>query len=771
MTATLTREAAPAADPNAAARPPATPPARPARSPGAAVTLDVVATIGLAVYSTVAALGLSRVFGDGTFVGDVIIIVAVGHGISLALRLLRVPVLVAVLATLLALVWTVGYLHYPETYGNLLPSMATWDVASADVALVRQQFRDAVAPVAYVGGWALLASIGTAFVVFASDLFAFRANGRGEALVPGAVLFVFVAALGVDEDRIGLTLALVAAGFLAAALLRARATPPPRTLLGRRRLSLATILPATIITGGLVVLAAWVIGPRLPGAADEPLIDTRQQNGGVTEVGNPLVDIRARLVNQSASQMFSINATAPAYWRVTALPAFDGDTWGLPERAIEDVDGQLQAAATGAIENRQEITVAALTGRLVPAAAEPIAASDAGLRWSAETSTLVRTDRPLERGDRFEVVSAVPVITPDQLRATGSTAPPDPMHLELPGDFPESVRQQALVLAAGAATPYDVALAMQNWFRTEFRYSTEIPQGHGNDAIQAFLRQRAGYCEQFAGTMAAMARSLNIPARVAVGFTPGLVEANGTRSVLGRNAHAWPELWFDGIGWVPFEPTPGRGAPGTESYTGVAPAQDETVPTPSEAAAEAEPATPATTLPATPPSVPAGDLIETAPPAPVFPPIVGTVSGPAIGRIVVLGLVALGVVTLGAPPLVRRWRRRHPNPDPAVQVNDLWVRAMGAVEATGYRVDRSLTPLEQARAAAPRLPVAARPLRSLAHLTTQATFSPADEVALIEVPTAPGEGGPRRWCRQVERIATDSMTPGGRARRYFTIWK
>ena len=70
-----------------------------------------------------------------------------------------------------------------------------------------------------------------------------------------------------------------------------------------------------------------------------------------------------------------------------------------------------------------------------------------------------------------------------------------------------------------------------------------------------------------------------------------------------------------------------------------------------------------------------------------------------------------------------------------------------------------------------RLPVAARPLRSLAHLATQANFSPADEVALIEVPTAPGAGGPRRWCRQVERIATDSMTPGGRAKRYFTVWK
>ena len=52
--------------------------------------------------------------------------------------------------------------------------------------------------------------------------------------------------------------------------------------------------------------------------------------------------------------------------------------------------------------------------------------------------------------------------------------------------------------------------------------------------------------------------------------------------MLGKNAHAWPEIWFDGLGWVPFEPTPGRGAPGAENYTGVAPAQDEAAPGPGD---------------------------------------------------------------------------------------------------------------------------------------------------------------------------------------------
>ena len=101
----------------------------------------------------------------------------------------------------------------------------------------------------------------------------------------------------------------------------------------------------------------------------------------------------------------------------------------------------------------------------------------------------------------------------------------------------------------------------QAWFQDEFEYSLEIQQGHGNSAIESFLDDRVGYCEQFAGTYAAMMRTLGIPSRVAVGFTSGIAQGDGVFSVLGRNAHAWPEVWFDGIGWVKFEPTPTRGAP------------------------------------------------------------------------------------------------------------------------------------------------------------------------------------------------------------------
>ena len=161
------------------------------------------------LYSFVAALGFARVFGDWQFVADVARRRASSATACRSLlRRLHVPGVAAVGAhRRRRSVWTIAWLAYPSTFAAVFPTRETWDIAWADLGLVRDQFQTAVAPVEYVGGWSLLATIGTAFVVLTSDTFAFHARARGEALVPGAVLFVFVAALGADRHRVGLTLA------------------------------------------------------------------------------------------------------------------------------------------------------------------------------------------------------------------------------------------------------------------------------------------------------------------------------------------------------------------------------------------------------------------------------------------------------------------------------------------------------------------------------------------------------------------------------------
>ena len=118
-------------------------------------------------------------------------------------------------------------------------------------------------------------------------------------------------------------------------------------------------------------------------------------------------------------------------------------------------------------------------------------------------------------------------------------------------------------ITIGATNPYAAAVAIEAWLRSSggFTYDEHPPQEPGMPPLVGFVtRTKSGYCQHFAGAMALMLRYLGIPARVAAGFTSGAYDADhGTWRVNDRNAHTWVEVWFDGYGWLPFDPTPGRG--------------------------------------------------------------------------------------------------------------------------------------------------------------------------------------------------------------------
>lgn len=130
--------------------------------------------------------------------------------------------------------------------------------------------------------------------------------------------------------------------------------------------------------------------------------------------------------------------------------------------------------------------------------------------------------------------------------------------------FPAQARTQLLGLARmitrNARTPFQRALALKNWFVTDgrFTYSLRASEPDSTAGLVDFLtRTRSGYCQQFAFAMAALARLVGIPSRIAVGYTAGTKQPNGSWQVTEADAHAWPELYFQGAGWLRFEPTPG----------------------------------------------------------------------------------------------------------------------------------------------------------------------------------------------------------------------
>jgi hypothetical protein len=329
----------------------------------------------------------------------------------------------------------------------------------------------------------------------------------------------------------------------------------------------------------------------------------------------------------------------------------------------------------------------------------------------------------------FTITADIARASADLLRTLTADSPPSDDFLALPSNFPEDAAALAREVTSTATTPYDRAQQLQNFFHT-FTYDLEVQRGHSNDAILSFLRIRRGYCEQFAGTYAAMARSLGLPARVATGFTPGELQADGRYHVYGRHAHAWPEVWFDGVGWVAFEPTPGRGEPGNEATTGVGPQQDDT-PTPvgdgtgtgADTPAQPQPTIPTPFVPAPPEPVVDPTPSDTLPPPVAAGSSSSSGGGTSTGTWIFLGILAIGGWMWLMPRTVRRFTPRGRSP--AEQVVQAWHATIGALVMAGAPAPSGATPLEYAVRIEREFGVDHRSLHELARFVTRAIYSPA----------------------------------------------
>lgn len=687
------------------------------------------AEVALAAVTLATVAGMWRLFEDGSFFWPLAAHGIAAHAVAAACRRrgLALPVsgLVTASAAILALSW--GHLGDSTALG--LPTAETLQAASDRLDEAWRLFDEVKAPAPVLPGFLIAAAAALWVGAWLADVAAFRLWTSFEALIPSGTLFVFASLFAADRGRAAaaaLWLVTALAFVLLHRLVRQHGSPSwigsdPR--LGTRSL----LRVGTVLVVAATALAL-VVGPRLPGADDEPIVAVRDLNDGGSsrETISPLVEIRSRLVDQSQTELFTVRTSQRSYWRLTSLDEFDGAIWksrGSYEDADRDL-ADLGPPPPNAAEVTQEFTITALSALWLPAAFQPRSLVDAGdvdVKWDPESSTLIvpRGTRTSD-GMTYEVMSAVPTdLQPEQLQGAGP--PPDDIAEEgtaLPPGFPTSVvvEAQRVVESAGATTPYEMARALQSYFQDgSFTYSLEVQPGHSDSAIEDFLFvNRTGYCEQFAATYAAMARAVGLPARVAVGFTPGIPDETepDLYHVRGEHGHAWPEVWISGAGWIPFEPTPGRGAPFAAAYTGLEESQD----TPGESEEPLQvPATvdPAqtettTTLPgATTPTSGTGmtDITEPEP----FTTSGDETSGTEI--LVWLGWTLLAAVALGVlavlagaaiafTRLVQRWRRRVRAVTPEAKVRVAWADAVDAVGVTGAVPRRFETPVEYARRAA-----------------------------------------------------------------------
>jgi transglutaminase-like putative cysteine protease len=288
------------------------------------------------------------------------------------------------------------------------------------------------------------------------------------------------------------------------------------------------------------------------------------------------------------------------YWRATTLDQFEADRWlespiplsTGPANGPLPPDELLPARARNPRALvRQEVEVVALTDEHVVAAAQPVALQAPQLGDVFKLADgIVRVFGGLERGQRYTAWSYAPRPEPAELAriearypaalgrfvdvgrtqvesfgTPGRDARVDALFTDdryLPLWPYRAVWDQAKRLRAGARTPYGAVVAIETWLRSTggFVYDETPPRPAGLPPLAHFVATgKRGYCQHFAGAMALMLRFLGIPARVVAGFTSGTRE-DGTWTVTDHNAHAWVEAWFPGYGWLPFDPTPGRGS-------------------------------------------------------------------------------------------------------------------------------------------------------------------------------------------------------------------
>lgn len=337
-------------------------------------------------------------------------------------------------------------------------------------------------------------------------------------------------------------------------------------------------------TGLAAVVIALVAAAILPLRGPAPWMVPGGEGGPGVPVASsivldPLVTMRRDLLQITDTEVlrYRTENPRPSYLRVTALENFDGEAWrprpALAQQSTEsvqlpgNVQEQLRAElpeyrVTSGSTYTYLISVTGLENPFLPLPYPTVSVADLtgmGQEWRLDPTTGVGySDGVPATGLKYGVTAIDKGLLPEQLREVAAPAGDLWPLLSVPGDLPAIVGDLATQVTATAKNPYDKALALQQWFTKDggFTYSIGVAGGSGDDYLASFLTERFGYCEQFAASMALMARTLGIPSRVIVGFTQGRQQPDGSWLVTARDAHAWPELWFDGIGWVRFEPTP-----------------------------------------------------------------------------------------------------------------------------------------------------------------------------------------------------------------------
>ncbi|MFD5907448.1 DUF3488 and DUF4129 domain-containing transglutaminase family protein [Streptomyces massasporeus] len=688
-------------------------------------------TLGAWAATLMAACALLPLVQPATWIVQAAFLLALQSGVGVAAR--RVP-LARPLTVAAQAVVTVALLTFVFAREQALAGLIPGPQAIDRFGLLLQQGGDDIARYAIPAplesdGIRLMLVGGVLIIGLLVDTLAVTFRSAAPAGLPLLALYSVAAGLS-DGGTDWLWFLVAAAGYLMLLLAEGRdrlsqwgrvfggaprtgggepsgAVAPIRT---GRRIGVVALGIALVVPLGLPAMNGGLLDSVGAGAGGGP------GGGGTISAVNPLVSLRDSLNADEDQQVLSVRTdmedVSDLYLRIVSLDDFDGTTWKPSRRSITAVpDGTFpDPVGLSPDVKRREIDTAIAAADWYAQDWLPMPYPPSGVRisgnWRYEPQgmTLVGDHGQNTRGLTYQVKSLDVQPTAEQLASAG----PPPADIErdfteLPDSLPSVVGRTARKVTAGAADPYDQAVKLQDFFAVTggFEYDTQVQVGSGSQAIARFLKDKQGFCVHFSFAMAAMARSLGIPARVAVGFAPGSPQADGSVSVGLRDAHAWPELYFEGVGWTRFEPTPNRGS--IPSYT-LPDNPDSSAPDParpSQSASTAPSAAPSASESCTPEQKKLDGGCASESPQAALPT---DDDGPKWYAFLVWALAGLAVLALPLAPMLWRLRTRtarlgahgRSEADAALHTLAVWQELTDTAWDYGITPDESQTPRKAA---------------------------------------------------------------------------
>jgi len=689
------------------------------------MTAHLRLTVACGVATLLACAPLAPLFDSFRWLGYAILTVAAVTGASVVARRLAVPGPLVPVVNLGALAVLVTAIFGGGT--QFLGLVPTLDTLTAVRTQIDGAFTDIVqlaVPVPARSGLMLLIVLGVGAVAVVVD--ALAVSLRRAPLAGLAMLAMFAVPVAVVRTGLGwIPFSIAAAGYLVLLLSEGRdrmsrwgrpfaessskqiwrpdpLEGSPMAAVGRRigavAIGFAVLVPALVPfvqEGGLAGIAG--------GNGDGP------GAGSSAQALNPITQLRGQLLRSQPIELLRVktNDPRPFYLRVTTLDDYTPSGWEqdpLSSAGSRRVKSGLPRPDFGATVPTQKIStqvdVRGLSdSQYLPVYAEPTKVQVRGdWRYDRATGT-VFTTRTNTRDLSYKFTS----VTLDQanpaLQDLLKAAPMAEDTLQArygSGDVPNEpeIGQRVADIVRGKATPYDKALAIYDHFRDPrngFTYTTSTEPGSSGSALVDFLENKKGYCEQYASAMAAMARYAGVPARVAIGYTKG-VQKRGYWSVTTHDAHAWVELHFQGVGWVPWDPTPlsGQGRATTLDYAsppapvpGTSPGSTPSVGPSSSLSAAQQRQRENLGLRGVGPDV---DGAAVPPPPPPKDYTMWWVLGTG------LLLVALTVPWLARQWLQRQRLRRVAGADPRAAAHAAWDEVLALAHDLGLALDRAETP-------------------------------------------------------------------------------